>query len=164
MHIEVIILTTLPYRWPFGPTHSLSQWLTENEAFSNQRPAFVKVRCFIAWKIFFTEYKRLTTENIFHRMQGWWRMHLMSFSFLRIASLCPMAFWLILLVFWGNVFFRMRENMAIFFNPLSLFPFCVFVMIPRRVMAFPTQRCCSQLALLHCAAGLSLNLYSYKHG
>lgn len=42
IHIDVIILTTLPYRWPYGRTHSPSQSLTEKEAFSNQGPAFVK--------------------------------------------------------------------------------------------------------------------------
>lgn len=45
MHVDVIILTTLPYRWPSGHTHSLSQWFTEKEAFSNERPAFLEMRC-----------------------------------------------------------------------------------------------------------------------
>lgn len=57
------------------------------------------------------------------------------------------------------------EKIAISLIPLPVSsPFCVFVLIPRCAMVLPTQRCCSQLAPLHCAAGLFLNLCSHKHG
>lgn len=48
-----------------------------------------------------------------------------------------------------------------FLNPLSMFsPFCVFVLIPR---CFPHGAAAANLPPLHCAAGLVLNLCSYKH-
>lgn len=72
----------------------------------------------------------------------------------------------------GNVFCwihcgkrEQREKIAISLIPFPVSsPFCVFVLIPRCAMVLPTQRCCSQLAPLHCAAGLFLNLCGYKHG
>lgn len=68
----------------------------------------------------------------------------------------------------GNVFCRIgcgkieggKKNHN-FLNPLSVFsPFCVFVLIPRR---FPHGAAAANLPPLHCAAGLVLNLCSYKH-
>lgn len=120
MHIDVIILTTLPYRWPYGPTHSPSQWLTEKQAFSNQRPAVVKVRRFIAWKIFLTECKMFLTDAL---------MNLMSVvSFLKGPLLSHRTFWLISLLCGGNVFCRIQRSKTEwgkngnFLNPCRVFP------------------------------------------
>lgn len=60
---------------------------------------------------------------------------------------------------------RTGEKITISLIPFPVSsPFCVFVLIPCCAMVLPTQRCCGQVAPLHCAAGLFLNLHSYKHG